>query len=93
MLSRMILNHVAIIDHLVVDFRPGFTVVTGETGAGKSLLLYGIALVAAIRVRYRNSEASGAGSVIARTRARHTRPRARVEAEIDRFIAHPLPLS
>lgn len=31
--------------------------------------------------------------VIARTRSRYTRPRAKVEAEINRFIAHPLPLS
>lgn len=31
--------------------------------------------------------------VIARTRARYTRPRANVEAEINCFIAHPLPLS
>lgn len=34
-----------------------------------------------------------AGAVIARTRARYTRPRNSVEAEIDRFIRNPLPLS
>lgn len=40
----MILNQVAIIEALVVDFGEGLTVVTGETGAGKSLLLSGIAM-------------------------------------------------
>ena len=34
-----------------------------------------------------------AAAVIARTRARYTRPRAKVEAEIERFIANPFPLS
>lgn len=32
-------------------------------------------------------------AVITRTRARYTRPRMKVEADINRFIAHPLPLS
>src|SRR5581483_2102956 len=29
----------AIIEHLQVDWRPGFTVLTGETGAGKSIII------------------------------------------------------
>ena len=32
-------------------------------------------------------------AIIARTRARYTRPRAKVEAEVNRFIARPMPLS
>ena len=34
-----------------------------------------------------------AAAVISRTRARYTRPRAQVEAGIDRFLSHPRPLS
>ena len=34
-----------------------------------------------------------AAAVIARTRARHTRPRHTVEAEIERFISRPSPLA
>ncbi|MGH8335745.1 MAG: TraM recognition domain-containing protein, partial [Gammaproteobacteria bacterium] len=34
-----------------------------------------------------------ADAVVSRTRARYTRPRAKVEAEIDRFISNPRPLS
>ena len=32
-------------------------------------------------------------AIIARTRARYTRPRAKVEAEVNRFIARPMPFS
>ena len=39
MLSGLQLHNIALIDSLELDFQPGFTVLTGETGAGKSLLL------------------------------------------------------
>ncbi|MFM2152874.1 MAG: hypothetical protein RL199_1309 [Pseudomonadota bacterium] len=39
MLSRLRIAHFAIIDALEVSFGPGFNVVTGETGAGKSILI------------------------------------------------------
>jgi DNA repair protein RecN (Recombination protein N) len=38
MLQSLYLNNFAIIDELTVDFNDGFTVITGETGAGKSIL-------------------------------------------------------
>lgn len=39
MLSTLRISHFAIIDALEVRFEPGFDVVTGETGAGKSILI------------------------------------------------------
>ncbi|MEB3245275.1 MAG: AAA family ATPase [Vampirovibrionales bacterium] len=39
MIQHLKLKNVAIIEALTLDFRPGFTVLTGEAGAGKSLLL------------------------------------------------------
>ena len=39
MLAGLRLQNIALIDSLELDFEPGFTVLTGETGAGKSLLL------------------------------------------------------
>lgn len=45
MLSTLIISNYALIDSLEVDFNKGFTVITGETGAGKSILLGGLSLV------------------------------------------------
>jgi len=39
MLSQLRVDDFAIIDHLLVRFEPGFTVLTGETGAGKSIII------------------------------------------------------
>ena len=45
MLSTLTISNYALIDRLEVDFDKGFTVITGETGAGKSILLGGLSLV------------------------------------------------
>lgn len=45
MLSTLSITNYALIDTLEVDFDKGFTVITGETGAGKSILLGGLSLV------------------------------------------------
>ena len=39
MLTGLQLQNIALIDQLELEFRSGFTVLTGETGAGKSILL------------------------------------------------------
>jgi DNA repair protein RecN (Recombination protein N) len=39
MLLSLSIRHFVIVDELDVDFAPGFTVLTGETGAGKSILV------------------------------------------------------
>ena len=45
MLSNLSIKNYALIDHLNVSFSNGFTCITGETGAGKSILLGGLSLV------------------------------------------------
>lgn len=45
MLSRLCIHHLAIVEHLELDFKSGMTVLTGETGAGKSILLDALSLV------------------------------------------------
>ncbi|WP_411030990.1 DNA repair protein RecN [Spongiimicrobium sp. 3-5] len=45
MLTSIVIKNYALIDHLDVSFTDGFTVITGETGAGKSILLGGLSLV------------------------------------------------
>ena len=39
MLQHLTIKHYALIEHLDIDFKSGFTVITGETGAGKSIML------------------------------------------------------
>ncbi len=45
MLSNLSIKNYALIDSLNVSFTEGFTTITGETGAGKSILLGGLSLV------------------------------------------------
>ncbi len=45
MLTALTIKNYALIDHLQVDFNSGFTIITGETGAGKSILLGGLSLI------------------------------------------------
>ena len=45
MLTDLRISHFALIDHLELEFTPGFQVFTGETGAGKSLLVDALILL------------------------------------------------
>ncbi len=45
MLRLLSIRNFAVVETLEVEFRPGFTVLTGETGAGKSILLDALSLL------------------------------------------------
>ena len=45
MLTSLSINNFALIDKLGIDFSDGFSIITGETGAGKSILLGALGLV------------------------------------------------
>lgn len=45
MLESIVIHNFAIIDHAEIDFKAGMSALTGETGAGKSILLDAIQLV------------------------------------------------
>src|SRR5690348_6554679 len=49
MLSRLSIRDIVLIDRLDIDFAPGLAVLTGETGAGKSILLDAFALALGAR--------------------------------------------
>lgn len=51
MLRYLRVTNLALIDDLELEFAPGMNVVTGETGAGKSLLMQGLGLVLGSRGR------------------------------------------
>lgn len=49
MLQSLRIRNLALLEEVALDFEPGFTAVTGETGAGKSILLGALSLLAGER--------------------------------------------
>src|SRR6266849_6808906 len=49
MLARLSIRDIVLIDRLDIDFAPGLSVLSGETGAGKSILLDAFALALGAR--------------------------------------------
>ena len=45
MIKRLSISNYVLIDKLSIDFNEGFTSITGETGAGKSILLGALGLI------------------------------------------------
>lgn len=50
MLKRLSVENYALIDKLDIEFAPGLNIITGETGAGKSILLGALGLILGNRV-------------------------------------------
>jgi len=51
MLTNLQINNYALIQQIALDFNKGLTIITGETGAGKSILLGGLSLVLGKRLQ------------------------------------------
>src|SRR5579883_1050085 len=51
MLLQLTIHNVVLIERLVLELLPGFNVLTGETGAGKSILVDALSLVLGGRAR------------------------------------------
>ena len=49
MLTSLRIQNLALVEDLSIELRPGFTVLTGETGAGKSLLVDALSLLVGAR--------------------------------------------
>ena len=52
MLTRLTISNYALIDELSVSFETGLNIITGETGAGKSVILGALSLILGGRADY-----------------------------------------
>ncbi|HLE20560.1 MAG TPA: AAA family ATPase, partial [Vicinamibacteria bacterium] len=52
MLAWIRVRNVAVIDELQVDFEPGLNLLTGETGAGKTILIDALSLILGARASF-----------------------------------------
>ncbi len=64
MIKRLIVHNYALIDHLEIDFNQGFSVITGETGAGKSILLGALSMILGQRIETKAIKQSGVKCVV-----------------------------
>lgn len=64
MLTSLHIQNYALIDRLDIDFESGFSVITGETGAGKSIILGAIGLLLGQRADSKSIKAGAAKCVI-----------------------------
>jgi DNA repair protein RecN (Recombination protein N) len=67
MLTSLTIKNYALIDHLQVGFNNGLTIITGETGAGKSILLGGLSLILGKRADLSNVKDASEKCVIEAT--------------------------
>ena len=65
MLGTLTIRDVVLIEKLDLDFAPGFTALTGETGAGKSILLDALGLALGLRAEARLVRAGAAQASVA----------------------------
>ena len=76
MLKELTISNYALIDYLRVDLSQGFTSITGETGAGKSILLGGLSLALGKR--------ADTNEIVIRVDSRYFRP-----SEVDQLLGDP----
>ena len=58
MLKHLYIKNFTLIDELNIDFFPGFSVITGETGAGKSIIVGAVGLLKGNRADIKSIKAN-----------------------------------
>ncbi len=64
MIRHLHIENYALIEHLDIDFHTGFSVITGETGAGKSIMIGAISLLLGQRADSRSIKAGAKRCVV-----------------------------
>lgn len=64
MLSRIFIQNFALIDRLEIDLKNGLQVITGETGAGKSIILGALRLIMGERADTKSFAKAGTKSIV-----------------------------
>src|SRR6478752_647775 len=76
MLTELSIRHLAVIEHVHIRFKAGFHVLTGETGAGKSIIIDALTLIVGGR---------GSSELV-----RYGADKAEIEAMFDLPASHPV---
>ncbi|GAA3405436.1 DNA repair protein RecN [Paenibacillus hodogayensis] len=76
MITELTIRNLAVIEQVTVSFRNGFSVLTGETGAGKSIIIDALGLIAGGR---------GSAELV-----RYGCDKAEIEAQFDIAAGHPV---
>lgn len=67
MITNLHIENYALIEHLDIDLHPGFSVITGETGAGKSIILGAIGLLLGARADSKSIKAGANRCIVEAT--------------------------
>ena len=84
MLEELRIQNFAVIDRLELQFAPGFNVITGETGAGKSILIDAVELLLGARADPAFVRAGSQRSVIEGVIRLDARAKSMLQATLDR---------
>src|SRR5215472_4386726 len=87
MLRELFVQNLALIEDVRVELRPGFCAWTGETGAGKTLLLEALGLLLGERG---SSDLIRAGAEELRVTGRFELPRPGLRQEVERLLGGPV---
>ena len=64
MLKKLTIDNFALINHLSVDLHDGLSIITGETGAGKSIIIGALSLLLGQRADSRSAKNRDAKTVV-----------------------------
>lgn len=89
MLTHLHIRNYALISHLDIDFHEGFSVMTGETGAGKSIILGALNLVMGARADIK-SITEGEDKCVIEATFSHLLPNQLIDSSTDLIIRREL---